>query len=65
MAKYRQLLIEGEEGLFVCTHSNIFEAVKLAFYMYKFPEKVGALMCPDRKFVFDNFILENDDLQKP
>lgn len=53
MASYRQLIIEGDDGFYLTNPSNFFEACKLAWYLWRYPEKVSALISVKDEFVID------------
>ena len=44
MAKYRQLIIQGEDGWHLMSPSNPWEAMRIAWMLWRYPNKVAALV---------------------
>jgi hypothetical protein len=59
MAKYRQLMIDGKDGFYLCNPANIFEAIHLAYLLWRYPEKVCALIHPAKEYVIEHFKVDN------
>lgn len=59
MAEYRKLMLEGKDGFYLCNPSNLWEAIKLAWYMWRQPDKVAALIGLKEYWIKQN--CEKDD----
>jgi hypothetical protein len=44
MAKYRQLIVQGEDGWHLMSPSNPWEALRIAWLLWRYPDKVAALV---------------------
>ena len=44
MAKYRQLIVEGDTGWCLMSPSNPWEAIRLAWMLWRHPDRVAALV---------------------
>ena len=50
MAKYRQLLIRGEVGWYLMSPSNPWEAIRIAWMLWRHPDRVAALVGVEKEF---------------
>lgn len=51
MAKYRQLMIQGKDGWHLMSPSNPLEALRIAWMMWRHPDKVAALVGVKQEFM--------------
>jgi hypothetical protein len=61
MARYRELLIQGEKGWYLMNPRNPWEALKVAWYLWRYPDKVGALVCVSQEFVITKCNRDNSN----
>lgn len=54
MAQYRQLMIEGKDGFYLMNPSNFFEACRIAWMLWRHPEKISALVGVDKEWMIAN-----------
>jgi hypothetical protein len=51
MARYRQLIVQGETGWYLMNPRNPWEALQIAWVLWRHPNKVAALVGIDQEFV--------------
>lgn len=51
MAQYRPVMVEGKDGWYLVNPRNPWEALKLAWYLWRYPDRVGALVGVSNEFV--------------
>lgn len=53
MAHYRQLIVQGDTGWHLMNPTSFWEALRLAWLLWKRPERVAALVGVKQEFVLD------------
>ena len=51
MAKFKQLMVEGEVGWCLMSPSNLWEAMRIAWLLWRYPEKVAALVGVNQEYI--------------
>jgi hypothetical protein len=51
VARYRKLMVQGETGWYLMSPRNPWEALKLAWYLWRYPDRVGALVGVSQEFM--------------
>ena len=53
VARYRQLMVQGETGWHLVNPRNPWEALKLAWYLWRYPDRIGALVGVSQEFMLE------------
>ena len=51
MAKYRQLIIEDQTGWHLMSPSNPWEALRIAWMLWRYPDRVAALVGVSQEYM--------------
>lgn len=63
MARYRQLMVQGETGWYLINPRNPWEALKLAWYLWRYPDRIGALVGVSQEFMLAKCKPESPNLE--
>ena len=63
MARYRQLMVQGETGWYLMNPRNPLEAMKLAWYLWRYPDRVGVLVGVSQEFMLEKCKPESPNVQ--
>ena len=55
MAKYRQLILQDGTGWHLMSPSNPWEALRIAWMLWRYPDRVAALVGVSREYTLDNW----------
>jgi hypothetical protein len=54
MAKYRQLMVQGETGWHLISPTNAWEALRIAWMIWRYPDRVAALVGVSQEYMLEN-----------
>jgi hypothetical protein len=54
MAKYRQLMVQGETGWHLMSPTNAWEALRIAWMIWRYPDRVAALVGVSQEYMLEN-----------
>jgi hypothetical protein len=55
MAKYRQLIVEGDTGWHLMSPTNAWEALRLAWLLWRHPDRVAALVGVKQEYTLEHW----------
>ena len=58
MAKYRQLIVQDGNGWHLMSPSNPWEALRLAWMLWRYPDRVAALVGVKQEYMLNHFLPE-------
>lgn len=60
MARYRQLVVQGENGWYLMSPRTLWEALRIAWMLWRHPDRVAALVGVKQEFMLKHCTRDDD-----